>query len=79
MSEGRPHAADAVRNGGVQLMFNTTEGATSLADSKPLRRAALLQKTPYYTTLSGAIAAAEGIRAVAAGELEVRALQDYLA
>jgi carbamoyl-phosphate synthase large subunit len=79
VSEGRPHAADLVRNGGVQLVFNTTEGATSLADSKPLRRAALLQKTPYYTTLSGAIAAAEGIRAVAAGELEVRALQDYLA
>jgi carbamoyl-phosphate synthase large subunit len=79
VSEGRPHAADLVRNGAVQLMFNTTEGATSLADSKPLRRAALLQKTPYYTTLSGAIAAAEGIRAVVAGELEVRALQDYLA
>ena len=79
VSEGRPHAADAVRNGAVQLMFNTTEGATSLANSKPLRRAALLQKTPYYTTISGAIAAAEGIRAVAAGELEVRALQDYLA
>ncbi len=53
VSEGRPHAADAVRNGGVQLMFNTTEGATSLNDSKPLRRAALLQKTPYYTTLAG--------------------------
>jgi carbamoyl-phosphate synthase large subunit len=79
VSEGRPNAADAVRNGAVQLMFNTTEGATSLADSKPLRRAALLQKTPYYTTLSGAVAAAEGIRAVASGELEVRALQDYLA
>jgi carbamoyl-phosphate synthase large subunit len=78
VSEGRPNAADIVRNGGVQLMFNTTEGATSLADSKPLRRAALLQRTPYYTTLSGAVAAAEGIRAVATGELEVRALQDYL-
>jgi carbamoyl-phosphate synthase large subunit len=78
VSEGRPNAADIVRNGGVQLMFNTTEGATSLADSKPLRRAALLQKTPYYTTLSGAIAAAEGIKAASSGELEVRALQDYL-
>jgi len=77
ISEGRPHAADAVRNGQVQLMFNTTEGATSLADSKPLRRAALLQKTPYYTTLAGAIAAVEGIKAQDAGELEVRALQDY--
>ena len=79
VSEGRPNAADIVRNGGVQLMFNTTEGATSLADSKPLRRAALLQRTPYYTTLSGAVAAAEGILAVASGDLEVRALQDYLA
>ncbi len=59
-------------------MFNTTEGATSLADSKPLRRAALLQRTPYYTTLSGAIAAAEGIKAASSRELEVRALQDYL-
>ena len=79
VSEGRPNAADIVRNGGVQLMFNTTEGATSLANSKPLRRAALLQRTPYYTTLSGAVAAAEGILAVASGDLEVRALQDYLA
>ena len=79
VSEGRPHAADAVRNGAVQLMFNTTEGATSLADSKPLRRAALLQKIPYYTTLAGAIAAVEGVKAHGAGELEVRALQDYFA
>ncbi len=79
VSEGRPHAADAVRNGGVQLMFNTTEGAQSLNDSKPLRRAALLQKVPYYTTLAGAVAAAEGIKAYIAGDLEVRALQDYFA
>ena len=66
VSEGRPHAADAVRNGAVQLMFNTTEGATSLADSKPLRRAALLQKTPYYTTLSGRHRGGGGHQAVAA-------------
>ena len=77
VSEGRPNAADLVRNGGVQLMFNTTEGKTSLSDSKPLRRAALLHRTPYYTTLAGAIAAVEGIRAYGGGELEVRALQDY--
>src|SRR6201999_2444580 len=79
VSERHPHAADAGRNGAVQLMFNTTEGATSLADPKPLRRAALLQKTPYYTTISVAIAAADDMRAVASGELEVKALQDYLA
>src|SRR5438128_2117858 len=61
--EGRPHIVDAIANGEVQLVFNTTEGATALADSRSLRRAALLHKVPYYTTLSGAIAAAQGTQA----------------
>jgi carbamoyl-phosphate synthase large subunit len=75
--EGRPHIVDAIKNGGVQLVFNTTEGAQALADSRSLRRAALLHKVPYYTTLAGAIAAAEAIVAYASGELEVRPLQAY--
>ncbi len=77
VSEGRPHVVDAIKNGGVQLVFNTTEGAQALADSRSLRRAALLHRAPYYTTLAGALAAAEGVKAFLAGELEVRALQDY--
>ncbi len=75
--EGRPHIVDKIKNGGVQLVINTTEGAQALADSRSLRRAALLHKVPYYTTLAGAIAAAEAIVAYAAGELEVRPLQSY--
>ena len=77
VAEGRPHIVDAITNGQVQLVFNTTEGATSLADSKSLRRAALLHKVPYYTTLSGAVAAARGLKAYLGGDLEVRALQSY--
>jgi carbamoyl-phosphate synthase large subunit len=77
VAEGRPHIVDAIKNGDVQLVFNTTEGATALADSRSLRRAALLHKVPYYTTLSGAVAAAQGIKAYLAGDLEVRALQSY--
>ncbi|WP_439574548.1 carbamoyl-phosphate synthase large subunit [Phreatobacter sp.] len=77
--EGRPHIVDAIKNGEVQLVFNTTEGAQALSDSRSLRRAALLQKVPYYTTLAGAIAAAQGIRAYLEGDLEVRALQSYFA
>jgi carbamoyl-phosphate synthase large subunit len=77
VSEGRPHIVDAIKNGGVQLVFNTTEGAQALADSRSLRRAALLHKVPYYTTLAGAIAAAQGINAYVSGDLEARALQDY--
>src|SRR5947209_106647 len=77
VSEGRPHVVDAIKNGSIQLVFNTTEGAQALTDSRSLRRAALLHKVPYYTTLAGAIAAAQGIKAYIAGDLEVRALQDY--
>jgi carbamoyl-phosphate synthase large subunit len=75
--EGRPHIVDAITNGEVQLVFNTTEGATALADSRPLRRAALLHKVPYYTSLSGAVAAAQGIKAYLGGDLDVRTLQSY--
>ncbi|WP_342363564.1 carbamoyl-phosphate synthase large subunit [Terrarubrum flagellatum] len=77
--EGRPHIVDAIRNGAIQLVFNTSEGRGALSDSKSLRRAALLHKVPYYTTLSGAVAAAKGIGAWREGELDVRALQDYAA
>src|SRR5690606_32062179 len=51
--EGRPHIVDAMKNQEVQLVLNTTEGAKALADSKDIRRTALLNKIPYYTTLSG--------------------------
>jgi carbamoyl-phosphate synthase large subunit len=77
VAEGRPHIVDRIRNGGIQLVFNTTEGAIALADSRSLRRAALLHKVPYYTTLSGAVAAAQGIKAYLGGDFEVRALQSY--
>ncbi len=79
VSEGRPHVVDAIKNGAIQLVFNTTEGSQALADSRSLRRAALLHKVPYYTTLAGAIAAARGVKAYKGGDLEVRALQDYFA
>jgi carbamoyl-phosphate synthase large subunit len=79
VSEGRPHVVDAIKNGGIQLVLNTTEGAQALADSRSLRRAALLHKVPYYTTLAGAVAASQGIKAYLSDDLEVRALQDYFA
>ena len=75
--EGRPHIVDAIKNGEIQLVINTTEGAQALADSRSLRQAALLHKVPYYTTLSGARAMAQGIEALSAGQFEVRPLQSY--
>ncbi|WP_061931704.1 carbamoyl-phosphate synthase large subunit [Aureimonas sp. AU22] len=75
--EGRPHIEDAIRNRQVQVVLNTTEGAKALSDSRSLRRAALMHKVPYYTTLAGMEAAAEAIAALKAGSLEVRSLQSY--
>jgi carbamoyl-phosphate synthase large subunit len=75
--EGRPHIEDAIRNRQVQLVFNTTDGQKAVSDSKSLRRATLMNKVPYYTTLAGAAAAAQAIAALKAGSLEVRPLQSY--
>jgi carbamoyl-phosphate synthase large subunit len=75
--EGRPHIVDAMKNGGVQLVFNTTEGKQSLVDSFEIRRSALMMKIPYFTTAAGALAASQAIVATAAGPLEVRPLQSY--
>ena len=76
--EGRPHIVDEIKNGDVALVFNTTEGAQALADSMSLRRAALIMKVPYYTTVAGARAAVEGIDAIRKGQLEVASLQSYI-
>ncbi|KTR02643.1 carbamoyl phosphate synthase large subunit [Aureimonas ureilytica] len=75
--EGRPHIEDAIRNRQVQIVLNTTEGAKALSDSRSLRRAALMHKVPYFTTLAGMEAAAQAIAALKAGSLEVRSLQSY--
>jgi len=75
--EGRPHIVDAMKNGEVQLVFNTTEGMQSLKDSFDIRRSALMMKIPYFTTTAGALAAAQAIVETRAGPLEVRPLQSY--
>ena len=78
VSDGRPHIVDLMLSGGVQLVFNTTEGAQAIADSFSLRRTALTNGIPYYTTVAGARAAVQAIKALRAGNLEVAPLQSYL-
>jgi len=75
--EGRPHVVDALTNGGVQLIFNTTEGAQSLLDSSSIRQSALALGIPYYTTISGARAATQALRVLKSRPLEAGALQTY--
>jgi carbamoyl-phosphate synthase large subunit len=76
--EGRPHIVDAITNGEVDIVFNTTEGAKALADSFSIRRSALLYHIPYYTTLAGALAVTEAIKALRDGSLTVAPLQSYV-
>ena len=75
--EGRPHVVDALKNGEIHLVFNTTDGSQALTDSSSIRRAALTLKVPYYTTMAGAKAATEAIAALKAGSLEVAPLQSF--
>ena len=76
--EGQPHIVDAMLDGEVHLVINTTEGAQTIADSFSLRRTALVNNIPYYTTVAGARAAVSAIMALRNGSLEVAPLQSYL-
>jgi carbamoyl-phosphate synthase large subunit len=77
VAQGRPHVEDAIRNRQIQLVINTTEGTKAISDSKPIRRAALMQKVPYFTTIKGAVAVADALVALKKGNLEVQTLQSY--
>ena len=75
--EGRPHVVDLMKDGKVQLVFNTVDGESALTDSFTLRRTALMHKIAYYTTVAGAKASVEGIAALSEGPLDVAPLQSY--
>jgi len=77
VAEGRPHIVDRIKDGDVQLIFNTTEGWQSLQDSQSIRASALAADIAYYTTAAGSDAATHAIGALRAHSLEVKPLQDY--
>ncbi len=77
--EGRPNIIDAMKNGDVALVFNTTSGKQSLKDSFSLRRTALTQKIPYFTTAAASKATVEAIKELAKGDYEVESLQSIAA
>ncbi|WP_295492656.1 carbamoyl-phosphate synthase large subunit [Sphingorhabdus sp. EL138] len=77
VAQGRPHIVDKIKDGEIQLIFNTTEGWQSLKDSEEIRRSALAGKVSQYTTAAGSLAVAQAIAALQQRQLEVRPLQDY--
>lgn len=75
--EGRPNVVDAIKNGEIQFVINTSSGKKTIQDSSALRQAAVLYGLPYTTTLSGAKALAWAVKKRACCEMEVKSLQEY--
>lgn len=75
--EGHPHIEDAMRNHQINLVFNTSSDDYSISDAVVVRRTAMLQKIPYYTTVAASIAAAQAIEAISEHKLEVRTIQSF--
>jgi len=72
--EGRPNIVDRLKNEDIALVLNTTEGTQSIQDSREIRRVALYDKIPYFTTAAGSIAAVSAMKARGEG-IGVRTLQ----
>jgi len=73
----RPNVVDLMKRGDIALVFNTPEDGRARKDSSIIRRTAVTQNIPYYTTVDGAQAAVGGIEALLKGEIAVRPLQEY--
>jgi carbamoyl-phosphate synthase large subunit len=77
VAQGHTHIVDRLKDGDVQLVFNTTEGWQSLQDSKSIRASTMLARIPYFTTAAAGLAAVRAIAAMREHSLEVRSLQSY--
>ncbi|HET9955085.1 MAG TPA: carbamoyl-phosphate synthase large subunit [Polyangiaceae bacterium] len=77
--EGSPHVVDAIREGLIQLVVNTTQGTKAIADSYSIRRNALLANIPYFTTMAAALAAVDALEFAnqAKGQVHVRSIQEW--
>jgi carbamoyl-phosphate synthase large subunit len=75
--EGRPHCVDAIQSREIQMVVNTASTPQSVKDSFAIRRSALTEGVPHFTTLAGARAAVHAVAAMKSGPLEVAPLQSY--
>mgnify|MGYP001817764444 FL=1 len=77
VGQGRPHIVDRLQSDEIALVFNTTEGAKAIRDSRSMRRQTVLSSVPYFTTMSAAEAAVDAIEARRARRPSVCSLQEY--
>ena len=77
VNEGKPHVVDLIENGSINLIINTTSGEKSISDSLSIRRSAIINKIPYFTTISAAQVAVSGLNIISKKELKVKSLQEF--
>jgi carbamoyl-phosphate synthase large subunit len=77
IQDGSPHIGGQIKSGEIAMVINTPEDSRSQADSYAIRRCALDYQVPYFTTMAGADAAADGIEFLLQRDFDVKALQDY--
>ncbi len=77
LQEGRPHIVDKIKSGEIQLVVNTSLGKKTTSDSYDIRRTTLIYNIPYATTIAGAKAIADAVRALQKGDWDVKTLQEY--
>ena len=80
VKEGSPHIVDEIREGRVQIVVNTTQGAQAIRDSYAIRRSALLANLPYFTTMAAAVAsvdAMEMLQLSSSDAPQVRSIQEW--
>jgi carbamoyl-phosphate synthase large subunit len=75
--DGSPHIVEAIEDGKVDCIINTTFGKQAIEDSFSLRRASLTKNLSYCTTMAGALALVEGLSTLQKNELDVMTLQEY--
>ncbi|UWE98460.1 carbamoyl-phosphate synthase large subunit [Corynebacterium diphtheriae bv. mitis] len=76
-TEGQRSVVDMIKAGEVDLILNTPAGSSGARhDGYQIRAAAVNVGVPLVTTVQGVTAAVQGIEALRAGELSVRALQE---
>jgi carbamoyl-phosphate synthase large subunit len=75
--EGHPHVVDAIINGEIDFLINTTKGPQAMSDSMSIRRQAVMHKIPYFTLLTSARAGVQAIRALKNRNMDVKPLQHY--
>ena len=77
MREKRPHIADHVMDGDIDLVINTPRGKAGKADDAYIRQAAIRHKIPYITTITAAASAVKGIAAASKEKPSIKSLQEY--